>query len=109
MADKGGACGWSNSLPPEAAAVLAVLPVNPKTLQAWAMRRRLPHALNYTLQELRVARFRILELREKLVSTGLPELLLVETALLRIIGRPRAPAARAAAGARGGFGPHISG
>ncbi len=97
---KGGACGWSNSLPPEAAAVLAVLPVNPKTLQAWAMRRRLPHALNYTLQELRVARFRILELREKLVSTGLPELLLVETALLRIIGRPRAPAARAAAGAR---------
>ena len=86
---KGGACGWAASLPPEAAALLNVLPVNPKTLNAWAMKKKLPHALNYSLQELRVARFRILELREKLVSTGLPEMFLLETTLLRIIGTPK--------------------
>jgi len=99
---KGGACGWSTSLPPEAAALLNALPVNPKTLNAWAMKRKLPHALNYSLQELRVARFRILELRERLVSTGLPEMFLLETTLLRIIGNRNKAAAvtRPAAGAR---------
>jgi DNA polymerase-3 subunit delta len=100
---RGGACGWSNSLPPEAAALLNALPVNPKTLNAWAMKKKLPHALNYTLQELRVARFRILELREKLVSTGLPEMYLLETTLLRIMGnasKAAAPTRPAAVGAR---------
>ena len=91
----GGACGWSSSLPPEAAVLLGTLPVNPKTTNAWALKRRLPHALNFTLQELRVARFRILELREKLVSSSLPEMFLLETALLRLIARPRARAAAA--------------
>lgn len=86
---KGGSCGWVASLPPEAAVLINALPVNPKTLNAWAMKKKLPHALNYTLQELRVARFRILELREKLVSTGLPEMFLLETTLLRIIGAPK--------------------
>jgi len=90
---KGGGCGWSNSLPPEAAALLNALPVNPKTMNTWAMKKKLPHALNYSLQELRVARFRILELREKLVSTGLPEMFLLETTLLRIIGSPKRVAA----------------
>lgn len=99
---KGGACGWATSLPPEAAALLNALPVNPKTLNAWAMKKKLPHALNYTVQELRVARFRILELREKLVSTGLPEMFLLETTLLRIIGNKNkvASALRPAAGTR---------
>jgi DNA polymerase-3 subunit delta len=99
---KGGACGWSNSLPPEAAALLNALPVNPKSLNAWAMKKKLPHALNYTLQELRVARYRVLELREKLVSTGLPEMFLLETTLLRMIGNKakRAVTARPTAGAR---------
>ncbi len=99
---KGGSCGWAAALPPEAAALLNVLPVNPKTLNAWAMKKKLPHALNYSLQELRVARFRILELREKLVSTGLPEMFLLETTLLRIIGTPKrvATATGPSAGAR---------
>ncbi len=91
----GGACGWSSSLPPEASVLLGVLPVNPKITNAWALKKRLPYALNYTLQELRVARFRILELREKLVSTALPEMFLLETALLRLIARPKAKAAAA--------------
>jgi len=99
---KGGACGWSSSLPPEAAALLNALPVNPKTLNAWVLKKKLPHALNYSLQELRVARFRVLELREKLVSTGLPEMFLLETTLLRIIGNKTkdAVAVRPAAGVR---------
>ncbi|MEI7900567.1 MAG: hypothetical protein WCK89_09945 [bacterium] len=99
---QGGSCGWSSSLPPEATVLLNALPVNPKTLSAWAMKKKLPHALNYSLQELRVARFRVLELREKLVSTGLPEMFLLETTLLRIIGNKAkdATALRPAAGAR---------
>ena len=98
---KGGACGWSASLPPEASVLLGALPVNPKSTNAWALKKKLPHALNYTLQELRVARFRILELREKLVSTGLPEQFLLETTLLRIIGAPKRPVrAGSAAGAQ---------
>ncbi len=97
---KGGSCGWASSLSPEAQALLDALPVNPKTMNAWALKKKLPHALNYTLQELRVARFRILDLREKLVSTALPEQFLLETVLLRIIGRPQRTAARLPAGAR---------
>lgn len=97
---RGGSCGWSTSLPPEAAALLNALPVNPKTMNAWAMKKKLPYALNYTLQELRVARFRILDLREKLVSTALPEMFLLETVLLRIIGNPHKAASRLTSGAR---------
>ncbi len=101
---KGCACGWNTSLPPEASALLNALPVNPKSMNAWAMKKKLPHALNFTLQELRVARFRILELREKMVSTSLPEMFLLETALLRIIGKKQKTAAAscptAASGAR---------
>jgi hypothetical protein len=82
----GGACGWVANLPPDASVLLNALPVGPKTLSAWVLKTRLPQALKYTLQELRVARFRLLELREKLVSTGLPERFLLETTLLRIIG-----------------------
>jgi DNA polymerase III delta subunit len=97
---RGGSCGWSTSLSPEAVALLNALPVNPKTLNTWAMKKKLPHALNYSLQELRIARFRILELRERLVSTGLPEMFLLETALLRIIGNPHKAASRLSAGVR---------
>jgi hypothetical protein len=81
---------------------VSALPVNPKTLNAWALKKKLPHALNYSLQELRVARFRVLELREKLVSTGLPEMFLLETTLLRIIGikSKDTVALRSAVGAR---------
>jgi len=85
----GSSAGWSTSLSPETTVLLNTLPVNPKTLNAWALKRKLPHALNYTLHELRIARFRILELREKLVSTSTPEIQLLETSLLRIIGKPK--------------------
>jgi len=97
---KGGACGWSSSLPPEAEVMLNALPVNPKATSAWALKKRLPQALNFTLHELRVARYRLLQLREKLVSTQLPELFLLETVLLRLIARPVGAQAARSTGTR---------
>ena len=81
--------GWSSSIPPEAQVMLSVLPVNPKATTAWILRKKLPHALRYTLQELRIARFRLLDMREKMVSTSLPEMHLLHATLLRIIGKPK--------------------
>ena len=72
-------------------------------MNTWALKKKLPHALNFTLQELRLARYRILDLREKLVTCALPEMFLLETTLLRIIGNPLSkagPARPVAAGAR---------
>jgi len=79
--------GWSGHIPPESQVMLNTLPVNPKTVNAWALRKKLPHAMNYTLQELRVARFRVLDMREKMVSRGLPEMHLLQATLLRIVGK----------------------
>ncbi|HOE61714.1 MAG TPA: hypothetical protein P5125_09400 [Kiritimatiellia bacterium] len=95
--------GWQRDLPPEAVEQLAALPVNDKTMSAWMLKKRMPQVLAYSLQELRGARFRLLDLREKLVSTGLPERFLIETVLLRIMARRAVsrPAARQrVAGAR---------
>jgi len=83
--------GWSTHLTPEATIMLSNLPINPKVMNAWALRKKVPHAQNYTLAELRAARFRVLELREKLVSTALPEMFLLESTLLRIIGKAKQP------------------
>ncbi|MBP5320670.1 MAG: hypothetical protein J6334_06755 [Kiritimatiellae bacterium] len=97
----GGQVGWSTSLDERSQMLLNTLPVNPKSLNAWALKRKLPFALNYSLQELRIARHLILTLREKLVSTQLPERFLLETYLLKLIGKPKPPAARPTqAGAR---------
>jgi DNA polymerase III delta subunit len=78
---------WADDLAPGDAAILAVLPVNPSTCNDWNLNKKLPHALNFSVAELRAARFYLVELREKLVSCQLPELYLLETTLLRIIGR----------------------
>lgn len=83
------ASGWSTHISPEATIMLSNLPVNPKSMPAWAVRKKVPHAQNYSLMELRTARFRILDMREKMVSTALPEMFLLESTLLRIIGKPR--------------------
>lgn len=81
--------GWANHLTPEASIMLSNLPVNPKTMPAWSLRKKVPHAQNYTLTELRTARFRLLDMREKMVSTALPEMFLLESTLLRIIGKAK--------------------
>ncbi len=81
--------GWSTHLTPEATIMLNNLPVNPKSMPAWSLRKKVPHAQNYSIDELRAARFRVLEMREKMVSTALPEMFLLESTLLRIIGKPK--------------------
>ena len=88
----GGQAVWSTSLDEQSQMLLNALPINPKTMNAWALKRKLPFALNYSLQELRIARHLILSLREKLVSTQLPERFLLETYLLKMIGKPKTPA-----------------
>jgi len=81
--------GWATHITPEATIMLSNLPINPKSMPAWSVRKKVPHAQNYTVMELRAARFRILDMREKMVSTGLPEMFLLESTLLRIIGKPK--------------------
>ncbi len=86
---------WNSRMPVEADMLVKSLPGNYRSQGSWMLNKNLKHAINYTLQELRVARFRIIELREKLVSTGQPEIFLLQTALLRIMARKT----RAASGA----------
>lgn len=91
---KSGSAGWASNLPPEASMLLNALGMNPKTMNAWMLRKKLPYALNYTLNELRIARYRIIRLREQLVSTDLPPMPLLEATLLRTAGRPPRTVAR---------------
>ncbi len=76
---------WSNRLPVEADMLLKTLPGNYRTMSAWQLKNNMSLALNYAQQELRVARFRIIELREKLVTSSQPEMFLLQTTLLRIM------------------------
>lgn len=80
---------WATNLSPAEAVLMNALPVNPKSITPWLLKKRISHALNYSLTELRIARHLILSLREKLVSSRLPEAFLVETTLLQIVRRPR--------------------
>jgi DNA polymerase III subunit delta len=89
---------WQEKLPVEVSLMLKNLPGNYLSTPTWLLKKNLGHALNFSLQELRTARFRIIELREKLVSTGQPELFLLQIALLRIIQRKKK---HASAGHRG--------
>jgi DNA polymerase-3 subunit delta len=74
---------WSKKIPPEQIENLDASGVGPNTLKtAWAARRIVVNANAFTLLELRQARFRLLRLRERLVSGGSEELIIPE--LLRI-------------------------
>jgi len=76
---------WSSNLPVEADMLLKSLPGNYRTMSTWQLKNNLAFALNYSQQELRVARYRIIELREKLVSSSQPEMFLLQMALLRVM------------------------
>ncbi len=89
---------WADKLPVEAEMMLKNLSGGYLGMPGWMLKKKLDHALNYTQQELRVARFRIIEMRERLVSTGQPEFFLLQTALLRIMARKEKPAAGVARG-----------
>jgi DNA polymerase-3 subunit delta len=77
---------WSKKIPPEQIEALDATGVGPNTLKtAWAARKIVQNANAFSLTELRQARFRLLRLRERVVSGGSEELIISE--LLRISKR----------------------
>jgi DNA polymerase-3 subunit delta len=90
---------WSTQLSPEADALLSAIDPDPRTQNVWVTGRLVPQARNYTIRELRLARHLLIGLREKLVSSSLPEEFMVETTLMKILARPTV-AAKPGAGGR---------
>ena len=77
--------GWARNLPHEATSMLDAAGIGPATdPKGWATRKNAVAARNYTPRELRVARHRMMKVRERLVSSTADDSL-VETELLRIL------------------------
>lgn len=81
---------WDPKTPPEVIADLDATGNGPNTLKSpYLLRRKIANARNFTLFELRVARGRILKVRELLVSSAAATDSLVSQELLRILGKPK--------------------
>lgn len=81
--------GWAKSLSPDVQEDLDAAGVGPGVNKSsWLVKRAVQNARAFTLPELRAARFRMLQVREKLVSSGADDALVAQE-LLRIVGRPR--------------------
>ncbi len=81
--------GWAKDLPADVAADLDAAQVGPNAQRSpWAVKNGAKRAKNFTLAELRAARYRILLAREKLVSSNASDDLIGQE-LLRIIARRR--------------------
>ena len=81
--------GWAKNLPADVQEDLDAAGIGPGVSKgSWAVRRGARNAQAFTLLELRTARYRILQVREKLVSSAADDDLLRQE-LLRIIARPR--------------------
>lgn len=81
--------GWSKTLPPEVAEDLDAMGIGPNVCRGpWAAKNGAKNAAKFSLAELRAARFRILQVREKLVSSDADHSL-VGQELLRIIAPRR--------------------
>ena len=86
--------GWARNIPPDVVQDLDDAGVGPNVSRGdWAVKRGAKNAKSFSLGELRLARFLILQAREKLVSSGGSTQSLVTQELLRAIMR-RAPAAK---------------
>ncbi len=80
---------WAKDLPAEVAADLDAIGIGPNVSRgSWATKKGAKSAANFTLNELRAARFRILQAREKLVSSNADDALVVQE-LLRIVAPRR--------------------
>lgn len=80
---------WSDKIPPSAREALDAAGFGPSTAKnAWAVKNAVRRALPFTMTELRVARYRMLAAREKLVSSDAGDALVVSE-LLRSISKPR--------------------
>ena len=81
--------GWAKNLPPEVAGDLDAVGIGPNVSRSpWAVKNGAKNAKNFTLMELRAARFRMLQAREKLVSANADDALIAQE-LLRIVARRR--------------------
>ena len=80
---------WATNLPPEEQSALACSPVNPDTTNAWKLGKLMRNAGNYSMVELRMARFSLNQFRARLVSLSVDGLLLLQTTLVKIVTRPR--------------------
>ena len=90
---------WTKNIPPEAAEDLDVAGIGPSTARSqWAAKNGARNAKAFTLAELRLARFRMLQVREKLVSSAADDSLAAQELLRIIARRPKAPAAAARRG-----------
>ncbi len=83
---------WAKNLPADVAADLDATGLGPGTAtKPWAVKNGARNAKSFSLNELRVARYRMLNVRERLVSTDSGKgLELVAQELLRIAARPAA-------------------
>ena len=82
--------GWSSSIPENVIRQLDDIGVGPgSSKNRWALGKSAAHARNFTPLELRTARWRLMRVRERLVSAD-ADGELVKTELLRIIARRRA-------------------
>ena len=80
---------WSDKMPPAAREALDTAGFGPTTAKnSWAVKNAVRRAIPFTLTELRLARYRMLAAREKLVSSDAGDALVVSE-LLRTISKPR--------------------
>jgi hypothetical protein len=83
---------WSKDLPPDVRTNLDTLGIGPGGAKSpWMVKRAISNARAFSLRELRVARFRLLHVREQLVTSSADEQTVI-TELLRILPKPRVPA-----------------
>ena len=76
------------ALPPAIETWFATQENDMRKWPAFRVTRLVSQANAWTLRELRVARHLLLEMREKLVSSALPQEWLLEVSLIRALGRP---------------------
>lgn len=81
---------WNSQMPPDVRDDLDAAGCGPTTLKSpYMLSRKISNARNFTLYELRVARGRILKVRERLVSSAAATDSLVSQELLRILAKPK--------------------
>ena len=82
---------WARDLPPQVAEDLNAAGIGPAVAKgSWFTKRGAANARQFTMRELRVARYQMLQVRERLVSGSSADDSAVASELLRIIARPPA-------------------
>ncbi len=79
---------FARDLSQEVASDLDAAGLGPNTIKQWQLKRPAGGSQNYTMTELRMARWRMLGVREAVVSSDSADITLVVQELLRIVRRP---------------------